>query len=300
MNSTALENGRHSAARRLFNRTILLLPAVILMLVFFVFPVILTVVYSLTNLTLTGADTQNTVFVGLKNYIQLFRDPDVWIAIVNTLVFLVGSSVIGQQVLGFILALLNRNRNKFFRRIVGTCVLAGWVMPEIVAAICLSSFFEDSGTLNQVLGFFGVGKILWLYKYAMLAIVLANIWRGTAFSMLIFQSALDNVSKSVVEAAIIDGANKFQTMVRIILPIIKNTIMTNMTLNTLQTLGVFGLIYAMTGGGPGKDTTTLPILMYQKAFVGYQLGYGTAISMILLGIGVLLSLMYVRFMKADI
>ncbi len=118
--------------------------------------------------------------------------------------------------------------------------------------------------------------------------------------MLVFQASLDDVPKTIEEAAMIDGASKFQILIRIILPTMKGSIVTNMILVTLQTLGVFTLIYAMTGGGPGTSTQTLPIFMYNQAFVNYQLGYGTAISLVLLLIGVIASLFYIRSMKVQI
>src|SRR5699024_4980655 len=110
---------------------------------------------------------------------------------------------------------------------------------------------------------------------------------------------LDDVPEEVEEAARIDGANAWQRLWRVTLPIIKGAAVTNMVLVTLQTLGVFTLIYALTGGGPGEKTSTLPIFMYEEAFVNYQLGYGTAISLILLLVGIVLSLLYIRLLKID-
>ncbi|MED4956580.1 sugar ABC transporter permease [Paenibacillus macerans] len=274
-----------------------LLPSVLIMLIFFIYPVFLTFFYSFTNLALTGESAKELKFVGIDNYIHMFKDPTVRISIWNTLIFLFGSAVIGQQVLGFVIALLMKHKNKLFRRVIGTIVLAGWVTPEIVCALCLYSFFGDEGTLNSGLAFFGIPAVTWLFTVPMLTIILANIWHGTAFSMLVFQAALDDVPSEVEEAAVVDGASRWQVLTRIILPYIKESFVTNMMLVTLQTLGVFGLIYAMTGGGPGTSTTTLPIFMYNQAFVNYQLGYGTAISLLLLLIGVVLSLFYIRSLK---
>ncbi|MEY9095388.1 carbohydrate ABC transporter permease [Paenibacillus sp. RC84] len=274
-----------------------LLPSIAIMLVFFIYPILLTFYYSFTNLALTGEAAKELKFTGFDNYVRMFQDPTVRISIWNTLVFLIGSAVIGQQVLGFLVALLMKHKNKHFRRVIGTIVLAGWVTPEIVCALCLYSFFGDEGTLNAILAFFGIPVVTWLYTVPMITIILANIWHGTAFSMLVFQAALDDVPAEIEEAAVVDGASKWQILTRIILPLIKGTLTTNMMLVTLQTLGVFGLIYAMTGGGPGTSTTTLPIFMYNQAFVNYQLGYGTAISLLLLLLGIILSLFYIRAMK---
>jgi multiple sugar transport system permease protein len=275
-----------------------LLPSIVIMLVFFIYPILLTFFYSFTNLALTGESARELKFVGMDNYIRMFDDPSVKVSIWNTLVFLIGSAVIGQQVLGFLIALLMKHKKKTFRRVIGTIVLAGWVTPEIVCALCLYSFFSDEGTLNAILSSLGIPVVAWLFTVPMLTIILANVWHGTAFSMLVFQAALDDVPSDIEEAAVVDGASKWQILFRITLPYIKDSITTNMMLVTLQTLGVFGLIYAMTGGGPGTKTTTLPIFMYNQAFINYQLGYGTAISLLLLLIGIVLSLFYIRSMRA--
>lgn len=284
--------------RKTYTWLYFLLPSIAIMLLFFIYPILLTFFYSFTNLALTGESAKELKFIGIDNYIRMFEDPTVRVSIWNTLIFLFGSAVIGQQVLGFLIALLMKHKNKMFRRVVGTIVLAGWVTPEIVCALCLYSFFGDEGTLNSILTSFGIPEVTWLYTVPMVTIILANIWHGTAFSMLVFQAALDDVPNEIEEAAVVDGASRWQILIRIIVPYIKDTITTNMMLVTLQTLGVFGLIYAMTGGGPGTSTTTLPIFMYNQAFVNYQLGYGTAISLLLLIIGIVLSLFYIRSMKS--
>jgi len=277
-------------------RSGLLLPAVILLILFFIVPIITTFYYSFTNLSLSGSNAKNFRVVGMENYMKMWKDRTVFLSIKNTLIFLAGS-LIGQQVLGFLIALMMKSKNSIFRRIVGPVFLAGWIVPEVVVAICCTTFFANEGTLNQILLAVGIPMVKWLQKLPMLTVVLANIWHGTAFSMLNFQSALDGVSNEIEEAARVDGAGYFQTVIRIVVPCIKGTIATNTMLNTLSTLGVFGLVYMMTGGGPGTSTTTVPIYMYKQAFVSQQLGYGTAIAMLLLVIGIILSVLYTRIDK---
>jgi multiple sugar transport system permease protein len=276
------------------------LPAVLLLLVFFIGPVLLTFYFAFTNLSLTGAAAQNIEFVGFENFVNMFQDPAFRKSIFLTIVFLVLSAVVGQQALGLILALLMREKKRSFRRIIGTLVIAGWVTPEIVVAFIFVAFFSDTGTVNAVLGWFGMEKVSWLFQFPMACVVIANIWHGTAFSMLVYQSALGDVPKEIEEAAQIDGASLWQSVFRITLPMIKGAVVTNMVLITLQTLGVFTLIFAMTGGGPGHASETLPIFMYNAAFVNFQLGYGTAISLILLLIGIIASLIYMRTLKIKI
>lgn len=279
-------------------KSVLITPAILLMVAFFVIPIVLTIYYSFTNLALTGKNVQEFKFIGMANYRRMFTDPKVRISIINTLIFLIGS-LLGQSILGFTIAFLMKSRNKIFRSIIGPIILAGWIMPEIVVALCCQSFFNDGGTLNNILKSFHLPAVEWIYRFPMLAVVLANIWHGTAFSMMNFQSALDGVPADIEEAARVDGASKFQTLIQIIVPCIKDTIATNTMLNTLSTLGVFGLIYIMTGGGPGTSTLTLPIFMYKQAFVSFQLGYGTAISMLILMIGIILSVIYTRVSTSD-
>lgn len=268
-------------------------PALAVMIFFFALPVAMTIFYSFTNLSLTGSKAANLEFTGLQNYIRLFKDTAVKGALVRTLIFTV-SSVIGQNILGFTIAYLMQKKNSLFRKITGPVFLAAWVMPEVVSAVCVYSFFTDKGTLNAILAVIGIKKISWLYKMPMFAIIVGNIWRGTAYSMMVYQAALDNVSGDVKEAAQIDGAGKLQTILYVVVPLIKNTIMTNAMLTTLMTLGAFGFIWIITAGEPGDATQTLPILMYQKAFKNYELGYGTAISMILLLVSAIFGLIYTK------
>ena len=279
-------------------KSVLLIPALVLLLAFFIIPIVLTVYYSFTNMALTGAAAQNFQFIGLENYKRILSDPNTLVSIRNTFIFLIGS-LVGQSVLGFLIAYFLKGKAKAFRSGVGPCILAGWVMPEIVVSLCCLAFFDVSGTFNKIIGTLHIPGVDFIYGHPMMTIIIANVWHGTAFSMLNFQSALDNVSGDIEEAARVDGANRIQTLVRIIVPCIKDTIATNTMLNTLSTLGVFGLIWALTGGGPGMSTTTLPIYMYNQGLKNFQLGQGTAVGMILLFVGAVCSIIYTRLLKSD-
>ena len=136
-----------------------------------------------------------------------------------------------------------------------------------------------------MLGGIGITGPDWLYSTPMLAVILANIWRGTAFSMMVYSAALAEVPPELTEAAQLDGANGMQRLAWVTLPVIRRSISTNLMLTTLQTLSVFTLIYVMTGGGPGTDSSTLPILAYQEAFKFAQVGYGTAIATVMIVVG---------------
>ncbi|MGL5722671.1 MAG: carbohydrate ABC transporter permease [Brevinema sp.] len=273
------------------------IPALIMLMLFVIGPVIAALSFAFSNLQLTGAAALNTKFVGMANFTRAMSDPRFYNALWKTLIFLVCSSFIGQQVLGFFLALLMRHRNAMIRRFAGSCVLAGWVCPEAVAGMCFVAFYAKQGTLDRVVSLFGITPVSWLAVAPMMAVVIANVWRGTAFSMLMFQAALDKIPSSVEEASLLDGASRWQRLIHIILPMLKRDILTNMILNTLSTLGVFGMIFMLTRGGPGTQTQVLSLFLYEQAFIRYQLGYGTAISVIILLISMLLNVIYLRVLN---
>lgn len=269
------------------------------MLVFMAAPIGYAVYDSLTNTALTGVGASSATFIGFANFTRMFEDPTFRQSLILTVVFTVGSGVIGQNTLGLLLALLMRGRNGAFRSVLGTIIVAAWVVPEIVAAFIWYAYLNGQGSLNAMLSALHLPHPDWLYVYPMLSAIVANIWRGTAFSMLVYSAAISSLPTDVLEAAAVDGASPLQRLWRVTLPLMKRTIMTNLMLVTLQTLSVFTLIFALTGGGPGTASQTLPIYMYQEAFKFYQLGYGAAMTLVLLAIGAIFSLIYVRVLKVD-
>ncbi|MDZ8201399.1 sugar ABC transporter permease [Microbacterium sp. SSW1-59] len=293
--------GSRAKARglRVAGRSLPLLPATILLTIFLVGPIIVSLWGSLTDATLSGTSAVSTTFVGLDNYVALFQDPDFPIAVVNTVVFVLFSAVIGQNILGLGLAFLMRGASRVVGAVVGTIVVTAWVLPEIVAAFAMYAFFRDDGSLNTALELFGVPTTSWLYEFPMLIVIIANIWRGTAFSMMVYSAALADVPPEITEAAQMDGASGAKRLFLITIPMIRPTIATNSMIVTLQTLSVFTLIFVMTGGGPGVNSTTLPILAYQEAFKFGQLGFGTAIATIMLIVGAVFSIFYIRALRSE-
>lgn len=238
--------------------------------------------------------------VGLDNYAALLSDPTFLKSVVLTAVFVLASAIIGQNVLGMLLAVLMRHCARPISSLVGGLVVVAWTLPEIVAAFACYAFFASEGTLNSMLALVGLEGPKWLLAFPMLSVILANVWRGTAFSMMQYHAALSDVPPEIKESAQIDGASALQSFLRITLPMIRRSIATNLMLTTLQTLGVFTLIWVMTGGGPGTDSSTLPVLAYQEAFKFSQVGYGTAIATVTLLVGALFSIIYMRILKPEV
>ncbi|MFE7956701.1 MULTISPECIES: carbohydrate ABC transporter permease [unclassified Streptomyces] len=283
---------------RLLPRTLPLVPALALLLLFLAGPIAYCAWIAFTDLQLTGQ--AHSSFVGLDNFRRAFADEEFLNAVWLTLVFTVVSSLLGQNTLGLALAALMRRASKPVRTLTGGIVVTAWVLPEVVAGFLLYAFFRKEGTLNAVLHWLHLPSQNWLFTLPILAVSFANVWRGTAFSMLVYSAALAEIPQEITEAAEVDGAGGPRRLWHITLPMIRRSIATNLMLNTLQTLSVFGLIWVMTRGGPGGKSETLPLFMYEQAFQNSMIGYGTAVALLLLVVGSLFSVVYLRLLRTEV
>ncbi|NEY35946.1 ABC transporter permease subunit [Streptomyces sp. PRKS01-65] len=284
--------------RRTLARALPLTPAVVLLLLFLAGPIAYCAYIAFTDLQLTGQAESS--FVGLENFRTAFGDEGFRNAVWLTLVFTVVSSLVGQNTLGLALASLMQRASKPVRTLTGGIVITAWVLPEVVAGFLLYAFFRREGTLNAVLDALHLPRQNWLFTLPILAVSFANVWRGTAFSMLVYSAALQEIPREVTEAAQVDGAGGWRRLWHITLPMIRRSIGTNLMLNTLQTLSVFGLIWVMTRGGPGDRSQTLPLFMYEQAFQNSMIGYGTAVALLLLLVGALFSVLYLRLLRTEV
>lgn len=278
-------------------RILPLVPATLMIVAFFLLPIIWALYASMTNVGLSGVNARNPRFIGLENYRYLFTDIRTWEALARTAVF-VALSVIGQNCIGFIIAYARQAASDIVKSLVTTIIIIAWVVPEVVAGFVWYTFLrgEDAG-MNQFLGMLGLPHQQWLLTSPLMAVIIINIWRGCAFSLLVYSAALQDVPGEVLEAAEIDGAGRLHKIFGVILPIIRPVIAINVVLTTLGTLGVFGLIWITTAGGPGTRSETLPLLMYTQAYDFGLIGYGSSIAVLLLMFGVTASLVYVRLFR---
>ncbi|AKJ10712.1 amino acid ABC transporter permease [Streptomyces incarnatus] len=283
---------------RRIGRALPLAPALVLLLLFLAGPIAYCVWIAFTDLQLTGQ--AHSSFTGFANFRRAFQDDAFLNAVWLTLVFTVLSSLVGQNTLGLALAALMKRASKPVRTFTGGVVVTAWVLPEVVAGFLLYAFFRREGTLNAILDWLHLPRQNWLFTLPILAVSFANVWRGTAFSMLVYSAALDGIPAEITEAAEVDGAGGWRRMWHITLPMIRRSIGTNLMLNTLQTLSVFGLIWVMTRGGPGNKSQTLPLFMYEQAFQNSMIGYGTAVSLLLLLVGSLFSVVYLRLLRTEV
>lgn len=254
--------------------------------------------FSFTDLELVGRKSVEWSWVGLDNYERLFTRRGFLEALWTTGIFVFFSAIVGQSVIGFMLAAALRNDNSGVRPVLEVAIMLGWLLPDIVAAFLWSATTSETGLINALIVMpLGFEPINFINSYALPVVIVANVWKGTAWSYLLFSAALDAVPREVVEAAKVDGATPLQRVWRVILPMIRPHIATNLLFITIWTFTYFPLIYAMTGGGPGRQTTVLAIFLYDQSFSVGKLGYGSAISVAMLAIVGVLSLFYLRLLR---
>ena len=297
---------RRSQHKHLRLGILFMAPAFLVIAVFMLGPAFWAIYISFTNMSLTGAGAATPMWVGLQNFVQILHDAEFFNAFRVSLTYLVVSALIGQAVLGLLLAMLMRHRQRLFKSVLGAIIIVAWVIPDVVAGFLWSSFLAGGpqsvlspGLLNSIVATFGLPQHAWLQDYPMASIIVANTWRGTAFSMLLYASALEGIPPELLEAASIDGAGLWARIRYVTLPLIKGSIATDLLLITLATLSDFTLVYVLTGGS-NLNTELLTIYQYRQAFQFYQIGYGSAISLLILVVGAVLSLLYIRVLRVDL
>ncbi|HEY7970517.1 MAG TPA: sugar ABC transporter permease [Candidatus Limnocylindrales bacterium] len=278
-----------------------LTPAAFLLALFFVGPALWALASSFTNRALVGLDAANPRFVGLDNYIRLFGDPDFGRVILNSVIFVIGSAIIGQFVLGLLLALLldHAQRRGFLATgLVYASVLLAWVNPTIIAGFLWVAMFDYyNGSLNSGLQLLGIGPVNWLGSGPMLAIVIANTWRGTAFVMLIFLGALRTIPTDIYEAARVDGAGPFRRFWDHTLPLLRPIAALTLLSVTIATFGTFILIQALTNGGPALQTEVIALYAYHEAFQNHAVGYGSTIAVVMLALNFAFAAVFLRWSR---
>lgn len=282
-----------------------LFPALALWGLFMVGPGLWGLWVSMTNVALTGPEARSPRFVGLNNYLQLLQDPLFYNSVKNSFIFVLGSAVLGQAGLGLLLAILTSERRRVWRwikpagRLATTLCYLGWIAPETVVGFSWIAFLSYEGVLNQIVGTFGISPRYWLVQYAMPAIIVANTWWGTGWSMMLFKAALESIPREVEEAAEVDGAGGWARFRYITLPLLRGPFLANLTLITIWTYGVFGLVLMLTGGGPRHRTELMTIYAYLLGFRFFKLGYGMAVSAGILLITLGLALIYYRILGRE-
>lgn len=274
-----------------------LAPVIIYLLAFYGWPLYRNIELSLKNYTVRSFVDGDAPFVWFQNYARIFTNPTFFPALSNTAVF-VFVSIAFQFVLGMALAVF------FFQnfRLSSTLralFLVPWLLPLIVSASTWSWLLNsDSGLVNAVLTDIGVGQINWLTspQWSLASVVIANIWIGVPFNLVILYSGLQGISQDLYEAASLDGANGWQKFWRITLPLLRPVSAITILLGLIYTLKVFDIIWIMTKGGPADSSTTLSTWSYRLGFgsVLPDFSPAAAVSNLLILAAFVFGLVYLR------
>jgi multiple sugar transport system permease protein len=272
-------------------------PVAIYMVVFYAYPLFRNLDLSFRDYTLASFITGEAPLVGIANYLEVFRSPTFWPALGNTAVFTLGSIVV-QFALGLALAVF------FYRRFplsttLRALFLVPWLLPLLVSAsIWAWMLNSDSGVVNAALAVFGIPQVNWLTspQTSMLGVLIANIWIGIPFNLVIMYSGLQNIPDEVYEASSLDGANGWQTFWRITFPMLRPVSAITLLLGLIYTLKVFDIIWIMTRGGPGDSSTTFAIWSYRLGFGGGSpdLSPAAAVGNLLIVIAFVFGIIYIR------
>ena len=266
-------------------------------------PLIYNVVMSFQEVDMFSLGSFARPFVGFKNYIDLFAQPETWPILKNTALFVV-ASIAGQFCIGFGLALF------FWTNFPGASWLRGlflvsWVMPGlVVGAIWNWILSGDFGVLNFLLKESGIvdGNIFWRSDptFSLWAVVLANVWLGTSFNMILLSVGLSGIPKDLFEAAELDGANAFQKFWTITLPMMRSSIGAIIALGLIFTLQQFDLFAAITSGGPNNSSNVAQYWAWDLSFRQYDFAKGAAISVIMIIFVMFASVVYVRSTRHEV
>lgn len=258
-----------------------LLPALALYVVFLISPAVQSIAISFTD---SNGVSPNPDFVGLENYAQIFQDPVAVRALRNNAVWSLVTIVI-PVVLGLLLAVLLNGSSRIMP-FLRTIFYMPAVLPLVAVAAIWGWLYDPSrGSVNQILRSIGLGELAqpWLGQdsTALAAVIVAGIWVRTGFPMLLYLAALQGIPNELYESARTDGANRWQQFWHITMPGLASANVIVLALSIIESFKVFDLIFAMTNGGPGNTTQVLGTWMFVNVFQYFNVGYGTAMAVLI-------------------
>ncbi|MBE5890683.1 MAG: sugar ABC transporter permease [Lachnospiraceae bacterium] len=272
-------------------------PALILFVVFWVYPVFQMFYYSITNFNGVNYDYD---FVGVRNFQSIVKDGSLVNGIKNTFIYTIIIVVIS-NVVGLALALLLNLKLKgksIFRTLV---YLPALFSPIVVGFIWSYVYMPGSGMLSSIIELFGMDgtklNLLGDFGKALYAITAVDIWKNVGTTMIIYLAGLQTIDDSLLEAGKIDGCNEWKLITKVKLPLISATITINVVLNVIAGLKAFDYSFIMTNGGPGKSTQTLMYIIFNTAFNKQMMGKASALSVVSFIIIIAITILMLRFMN---
>jgi multiple sugar transport system permease protein len=272
------------------------LPFVVLYAMFLIWPTLTGLGYAFTDRSLNGAPAS---FVGLANWWESLNDSAVWSSFRNTLLF-TALSVPPLVVIGLGLALLTERARKlgWFLRF---SFFAPFVLPvAVVTMIWIWLYQPGFGLVNDTLTRLGLAEVGWLSdrRIAMVSIVVTTVWWTVGFNYLLYLAALQSIPKEVYEAGSLDGANGWQKLWGITLPLLRRTTGLVLVLQLVASLKIFDQVYLMTSGGPNFSTRPIIQYIYESGFTGFRIGYASAISYLFFLVIVIVSIFQFRIFSS--
>ncbi len=266
-------------------------PNMVLFSVFIFFPLLYAFYISFHEWSLI--DTP--LYTGIENYERLLTDRQFWQALGNTVLYSL-ATVPTSLAIGLAVA-IGLNRDLFARTLLRSAFFLPVVISSVATAVIAAWLFNDNyGVVNAILGHLGIGPIAWLSttRWALPSIIITTLWTRIGFCMVVYLAALQSISPSYYEAARIDGATRWQQFRYVTWPLLRPTTFLLLILNVIHSFQVFDLIFVMTGGGPGFSTTMLVQYIYQAAFVTSEMGYASAMGVVLFLLVLLFTLLQWR------
>ena len=282
---------------------LLLLPTVALLFAFTIYPLLQGLWMSLFRRGLVVVpELPNTtpIFVGFSNYVQIFNDPDFRISLIRTVAFVV-LAVPLQLVVSLSLALLLSSQSRVNAIIRTIVFFPSMISGLIIGVIWAWLFARNSGLVNYGLSLVGIGAVPWLEQdqLAQTAVVVAWVWGGAGFNMMILIAGLTSIPKDLYEAAAIDGTTKWRTFTRITLPLLQPSVVVVVVLGVIGAFQVYEIVVSLTTGGPGRATVFLVQNIYETAFKKpNQAGIAAAQSGVLFAILMVLTILQLRFARS--
>ncbi|MBM6580710.1 sugar ABC transporter permease [Microvirga sp. BT689] len=276
---------------------LLLMPAALLLTLIIVYPVCRLIWTSFQNLSLTSGVP--ATFAGLENYTLMLEDPVFWETTWNT-VLITLITVPGALLIGMALALM-ANLPFNVKWPVRLSLLIPWALPLSFAGLIFAWFFHSEyGVVNDVLRRLGIEGVIWFNSanWAFAAICLTIIWKTSSFMALIILAGLQTIPRSLYEAADVDGAGRLRQFFEITLPLLKPAIVVALIFRTITALQTFDIPFTMTRGGPGTSTATLAMYIHQNTVDFLDLGYGSALAVVMFALSMGVTAIYLRMIRA--
>jgi multiple sugar transport system permease protein len=274
-----------------------LTPAFAILLIFLIFPLFWNIYISFHDVSFITI-LKNWEYSGWINFVDLLNDPNFYTSLRTTVLFVAGSVAL-QFTIGMLMAVLLSQKVRA-AGVLRAIFIIPWTISAVIAAFSFKFIFDyNFGILNYIFQQIGLQPVGWLSdpNIVIWSLVIANVWYGTPFTMLFITAGLLSINPSIYEAAVIDGATKFRSFLRITLPLLKPFIVINLILITMWSVNFFDLQLVMTGGGPLFASTTASLYMYRQAFEFGLLSKGAAAGLILIIINISVAFVYLKLLK---